>query len=178
MAHGHGKEVHLEDNIQIGDEATDFGKKALGVGVVALVLGVVLGGGPFSKQFTSSYLVAYMYVLAIGLGVLWFVTIQHLTNAHWSVVVRRVAEIVAANMPLLALLSLPIIVPIFLGQSELYEWSDPAKVAGNHSLEHKAGYLGVKFFFVRCVIYFGFWSLLSRHFLKQSVDQDTSGKAE
>src|SRR4029079_15388979 len=87
----HGKEVHLEDNIQIGDEASDFGKKALGVGVAALVLAMVLGGSPFSKQFAQSYLVAFMYVLALGLGALWFVCIQHLTNAKWSVVVRRVA---------------------------------------------------------------------------------------
>ena len=174
----HGKEVHLDDNIQIGDEASDLGKKALGVGVVALVAGVVVGGGPFDRQFASSYLVAFLYVLALGLGALWFVTIQHLTNAHWSVVVRRVAEILAANMPVLALLALPVIIPIAIGHSEIFEWSDPAKVAQSHNLEHKAGYLNVTFFLVRCVVYFGFWSLLSRHFLKQSMDQDTSGKAE
>ena len=174
----HGKEVHLDDNIQIGDEASDLGKKALGVGVVALVLGVVVGGGPLGKQFTSSYLVAFMYVLALGLGMLWFVTIQHLTNAKWSVVVRRVAEIIAANMSVLALLALPVVIPILLGQSEIYEWSDPSKVAQSPALEHKAGYLSVGFFMVRIVFYFGFWSLLSRHFLKQSMNQDTSGNAE
>src|ERR1051325_9274602 len=125
----HGKEVHLDDNIQIGEEASNFGKKALGVGVAALVLGVIVGGGPFSKQFASSYLVAYMYALALGLGLLWFVCIQHLTNAKWSVVVRRVAEILAANMPLLALLALPVLIPIFTRHSELYKWSDPAEVA-------------------------------------------------
>ena len=174
----HGKEVHLDDNIQIGDEASDLGKKALGVGVVALVLGVVVGGGPLGKQFTSSYLVAFMYVLALGLGMLWFVTIQHLTNAKWSVVVRRVAEIIAANMSVLALLALPVVIPILLGQSEIYEWSDPSKVAQSPALEHKAGYLSVGFFMVRIVFYFGFWSLLSRYFLKQSMNQDTSGNAE
>src|SRR4029078_11164568 len=58
----HRKEVHVDDNIQIGDEASDFGKKALGVGVAALVLAMVLGGSPFSKQFAQSYLVAFMYV--------------------------------------------------------------------------------------------------------------------
>jgi hypothetical protein len=171
----HGKEIHLDDNILIGDEAFGFGKKAMILGVVLLVAGLVLGGGPFGEQFAASYLVAFMYALAIGLGALWFVTIQHLTNAKWSVVVRRVAEIIAANMPILALLSLLVILPILLGHSELYEWSDPAKVATNQVLEHKSGYLNVKFFLVRCVIYFGFWSYLSRHFLKQSVAQDTSG---
>jgi hypothetical protein len=173
----HGKEVHLDDNITIGDEATSFGKKALGAGIVLIVAALAIGGGPFGKQFNASYLVAFMYALAIGLGALWFVTIQHLTNAKWSVVVRRVAEIIAANMSVLALLAIPVLLPIFTGHSELYEWSDPAKVAQSHALEHKAAYLGLGFFAVRCVIYFGFWSLLSRHFLKQSVDQDTSGKA-
>jgi len=174
----HGKEVHLDDNIQIGDEASDLGKKALGIGVVALVLGVVVGGGPLGRQFTASYLVAFLYVLALGLGLLWFVTIQHLTNAKWSVVVRRVAEILAANMPVLALLALPVIIPIVIGQSEIYEWSDPSKVAQSPALEHKAGYLNVTFFLIRVVVYFGFWGLLSRYFLKQSIDQDTSGKPE
>jgi hypothetical protein len=174
----HGKEVHLDDNIQIGDEATDLGKKAIGVGVAAIVLGAVLGGGPLGLQFTKSYLVAFMYALALGLGVLWFVTIQHLTNAHWSVVVRRVAEILAANMPLLALLAVPVVFPIVIGRSEIFDWSDPSKVVQNPGLEHKAGYLNVPFFVIRIVVYFGFWALLSRYFLKQSMDQDTSGKAE
>jgi len=171
----HEAEIHLDDNIQIGDEASSFGKKAIGVGAVALVLAVVLGGGPFDKQFASSYLVAFMYGLAIGLGVLWFVTIQHLTNAHWSVVVRRVAEIIAANMPLLALLSLPVIVPMLMGRSEIFEWTDPAKVATSAKMTHQAGYLNIKFFLVRWVVYFGAWVFLSRYFLKQSTAQDASG---
>jgi hypothetical protein len=174
----HGKDVHLDDNIQIGDEASSFGKKAITVGIIALVLGAALGGGPLGKQFSVSYLIAYMYGLALGLGMLWFVTIQHLTNAKWSVVVRRVAEIIAANMGILAILAIPVLVPIFIGHSELYQWADPAKVAASKTLQHKAGYLSVGFFAVRCVVYFGFWSLLSRHFLKASVAQDASGNPE
>ena len=174
----HDNHVQLDDNIQIGSEATDFGKKAFGIGGVALVLALVLGGGPFGREFLIAYLVAFMYSLAIGLGLLWFVTIQHLTNAKWSVVVRRVAEIIAANMSVLAVLSLFLIVPALMGNSTLYAWVDPAKVAADRVLKHKAGYLNIPFFAIRCVVYFGFWWLLSRHFLKRSVEQDTSGKAE
>src|SRR5262245_26953120 len=174
----HDKEIALDDNIQIGDEAQAFGKKAVGVGVAALVGAVALGGGPMSRQFLSSYLVAFMFVLALGLGALWFVDIQHLTNAKWSVVVRRVAEILAANLGVLGVLSLVLIVPMAIGQTDLYEWLDPAKVETNHLLKHKAGYLNVQFFLIRCAVYFGFWALLSRYFLKQSVAQDSSGKAE
>ena len=173
----HGKEVHLDDNIQIGDEATAFGKVAFGIGGAALLLALALGGGPFGAQFQRSYLVAFMYVLALGLGVLWFVAIQHLTNAKWSVVVRRVAEILAANMDVIAGLAVIAILPMVVGHSELYEWASPPKAEDHHAV-HQAGYLNLKFFLVRCVIYFGFWSLLARHFLKQSVAQDTSGSAE
>lgn len=171
----HGKAVHLEDNIQIGDEAASFGKVALGVGAVSLLAALGLGGGPMGEQFQASYLVAFMYVLAIGLGALWFVTIQHLTNAHWSVVVRRVAEIIAAGIPVILALFALVLVPMLTGHSHLYEWIDPSKVEGNHVLEHKAGYLNLKFFLVRCVAYFGFWWLLSSHFLKTSLAQDSSG---
>lgn len=174
----HEKEQTLDDNIQIGDEAQSFGKKALGVGAVALVAAVALGGGPLGRQFLSSYLVAFMYILSLGLGALWFVDIQHLTNAKWSVVVRRVAEILAANLDLLAAMSLVVIIPMATGKTDLYEWVDPSKVEASRHLKHQSGYLNVQFFLVRCVIYFGFWTLLSRYFLKQSVEQDSSGKAE
>jgi hypothetical protein len=173
----HGKQPTLEDNIQIGDEATGFGKMALGIGGASLVLAMVLGGGPLGTQFQRSYLVAFMYVLALGLGALWFVAIQHLTNAKWSVVVRRVAEILAANMSIIAGLAVIAILPMVLGHSELYEWASPPKAEDHHAV-HQAGYLNLKFFLVRCVIYFGFWALLAKHFLKQSVAQDTSGDAD
>lgn len=174
----HETEKTLDDNIQIGEEAEAFGKKALGVGAVALVAAVALGGGPFGRQFLSSYLVAFMYILALGLGALWFVDIQHLTNAKWSVVVRRVAEILAANLDLLAVMSLVVVIPMATGKTDLYEWVDPSKVEASHLLKHQSGYLNIRFFLVRCVVYFGFWTLLSRYFLKRSVEQDSSGKAE
>lgn len=173
----HSKEVHLEDNIQLGDEGANLGKKLLGAGAVALGLGIALGGGPFGAQFQASYLVAFMYVLALGLGSLWFVAIQHLTNARWSVVVRRVGELHAANMPILAGLALLVLLPMLTGQSALYDWLDHAKVEASHVLHHKAGYLNLGFFLGRCAFYFGFWALLSSHFLKQSTAQDTSGDA-
>lgn len=174
----HAKEAHLEDNIQIGDDASQLGKLALGVGGASLLGAIALGGGPLGEQFQSSYLVAFMYVLAIALGSLWFVTIQHLTNAGWSVLVRRVAEIIAAGMPVIVGLFVLVLLPMLTGHSHLYEWVDPAKIEGNHALSHKAGYLNLKFFLVRSVLYFGFWWLLSSYFLKSSMNQDSSGKTE
>src|SRR5688572_26866068 len=61
-----------------------------------------------AERAMYGYLFAFVSVLSIALGCLFFVIIQHLTRAGWSVVVRRVAEFGAATMPLLAVLFLPI----------------------------------------------------------------------
>lgn len=153
---------------------------------VGLVLGVIgLGGaagvgatqGDHWVGFFHSYLVAFCYFLAIALGGLFFVTLQHLTRAGWSVTVRRIAELMAGALPWLGVLSLPIVIPTVMGNHALYEWADATIRANDHILHHKEPYLNNTFFLVRMVVFFGFWSLLARFFLKNSTAQDTSGDA-
>jgi hypothetical protein len=103
------------------------------------------------------------------------VTLQHLVNAKWSIAVRRVGELLAANMTLLAVLALPIIIPLVFGNSSLYIWADSERVNADHLLHHKAPYLNVGFFAVRFILYFAFWAALSRYFFDHSVRQDQSG---
>ena len=56
-----------------------------------------------------------------------------------------------------------------------FAWADPAKVAGNALLAHKAPYLSPAFFIVRWLFYFLVWGWLAKSFLKRSVRQDSSG---
>jgi hypothetical protein len=173
----HAADASHDDNIKIDGEAARLSKVALAVGAAALGGAVLLGLGDLAK-LQRAYLVAFMYVLSIALGALWFVAIQHLTNAKWSVVVRRVAEILADNMVLVAILSLGVVVPMFAGSTDLYAWLDHAKVEHDHILHHKAAYLNIPFFAVRWVLYFGFWIWLGRRFFKLSVRQDSEGGTE
>lgn len=166
---------YVDDSIRLGDEANGLFRIAAGIGVVGIVLAVVLGGGLTHQQFQHSYLTAFMWGLSIGAGALWWVTLQHLVGARWSVAVRRVGELLAHSLVLMALLSLPVVVPMLLGNDSLYRWVSHDYMASEHVLEGKAGYLNVSFFAVRCVIYFGFWALMARYFLKASVAQDKSG---
>jgi hypothetical protein len=159
--------VSSEEKLQLGAEALRFSNIALVVGVLTLGGGVVLGLSD-KVSLLRSYLAAFLFVLAIGLGALWFVAINHLTNAKWSIVIRRVAEVVAVQMPVLALLSLGIILPIALADTHgespiqgLYAWLDDARVHSDHLLHHKSPYLNKGFFLVRAVVYFGIWVGLS-----------------
>lgn len=169
-----GAREATSDEARVGAEASRLSQALLGVGGVALLAAVLLGRQDLAK-LQRAYLVAFMYVLSLGLGALWFVAIQHLTNAKWSVVVRRVAEILANNMVLLAVMSLGVVGPMLAGSSDLYQWLDHAKVEHDHVLHHKAAYLNINFFCVRWAFYFGFWIWLSRRFFKLSVRQDEEG---
>ncbi len=162
----------FSDNIRVGAAADSVIKIGGGIGAISLLACLGLGFTGDTKRFLLSYLTAYAWLLSIAVGALWWVTLQHLVNAKWSIVLRRVGELMAQSMPLLAILALPIIIPTAMGNDALYSWvrHDPA----DHLMHHKAPYLNITFFVVRCAIYFGFWVVLSRYFFKTSLAQDQS----
>jgi hypothetical protein len=138
----------------------------LGLGVVALGAAHLLGQG--TPRALAAYLTAYLFALSIALGGLFFVLLHHATRAGWSTVVRRLAEHLAATLPLFALLFLP----IAFGLGELFPWVDPEP--GDELLAAKAGYLNTGFVLVRAAICLGAWSLLAWWFRRRSLAQDES----
>jgi hypothetical protein len=141
---------------------------AVGVAASAALVAVTPAG---VEQLLFSYLLDYAFLLSLALGALFFVILQHLTRAGWSVVLRRLAESVAMVLPLLAVLA----VPVALGVHELYHWSHADAVAADPVLAAKSAYLNVPFFLVRLVVYLVVWVALARFFFSRSVSQDTSG---
>ncbi len=154
---------------------------ALG-GVALLVIAVILGlVGLGNLRFTmSAYLTAFIYCLTISLGCLFFVMIQHLCRAGWSVVVRRLAELLMIALPAMAILFLPILATVWFSQGSLYSWDDPG--FGEHhgvsaeTWEVKSGYLNGKWFTLRSAIYLLVFSGLALFFFRMSRRQDETGE--
>ena len=102
-----------------------------GFGLVAGLLFAFLFGGVEDglRRLFLSYLVAFVFALTIALGALFFVMLQHITRAGWSVNVRRVPEAMAMTMPALAVLALPILLSLLItgtsGHPTLYPWATP-----------------------------------------------------
>ena len=172
--HAHGK------SLDISTEPRHLEGLAGRVAVVAVIVAVVGLGGAVAlsrgaehgmDRLLETYLVSFAFWLSVALGGLFFVLLQHLTRAGWSVVVRRVAEAIAANVHLMFLL----VVPVLLGMHHLYHWSHADAVAHDPILAGKAGFLNPTFFTVRVVIYFLIWSVLAWFFFRTSVKQDASG---
>lgn len=160
-----------------------FGKFAIPMmvaGAIATLGAYAFGTGQEAnqKQFLHSYLTAFSYFLAIGLGGLFFVILQHLVAASWSITVRRIAECVAVSIPVLAILFLPIVLAVLQKNDALYMWVNPETVAKDHLLQHKSAWLNPTAFCVRALLYFVIWSGIAIYFHRTSVKQDETGDAE
>lgn len=142
-------------------------------GMGLLVLGLALSGAGFASnadRFAEGYLAGFEYVLTLCLGALFFVLIQHLTKAGWSVGPRRQAEWIASFLPFMAIFFIPIAVkaPHLFGHWWHTEHHDEL-------LAKKAAYLNPQFFYIRAATYFVVWFLVSRFFAGTSRKQDESG---
>lgn len=148
-------------------------------GLVMLVAGYFIGNGVSDKFAMSAYLVAFMYCLTISIGCLFFVLIQHLCRAGWSIVVRRIAELVMIMIIPLAILFIPVLVSLG-GNGVLYAWDNEQYAELLHLNPEiwtvKTGWLTQGWFTFRSLIYFIVWSTLAAYFYFGSVRQDETGE--
>jgi hypothetical protein len=183
MAHDHHHAPDLSAGNLTGHKLGAHSRN-LGIAAVALLaVGAWLGyRSGDAGHFARAYLVAMVFGFAICLGGLFFVTVQHLTRAGWSVVVRRPAEALAQNLRWMWILFLPIAWMGWKGTLvDLYPWADLAVLASVSEAEaklvaNKAGFLNQKFFFVRAAIYLAVWAGLGAFFWGASTRQDRTGE--
>jgi len=141
----------------------------LGLLILSFIISVIGEGSV--RSFLSSYLVSFCYFLSLALGGLFFVMLQFITRASWSVVIRRIAEFISATFPFLLLMS----VPILFGLPFIYKWADRALVAQDPLLQAKSVYLNIPFFVLRVIFLLIILSSLSLYFYRISLRQDKTG---
>lgn len=89
-----------------------------GIGLLGLVLAGV-GYTQDARRFAFSWMFAYITVLAIALGGIFFVLVQRLTSAGWSVTVRRTAELLGYGV----IAMIPLFIPIIMSMGQLFPWA-------------------------------------------------------
>jgi hypothetical protein len=146
----------------------------LGVGGLGATIGLASSSG--ANAFWKAYLFAVTAAFAICLGSLFFVVLQYITRAGWSVTVRRTAEGLAANLQWMWVLLVPLVVLVWSGQGAvLYEWADADLVASDPLLQKKAAYLNPTFWCIRTIAYAAIWAFLARFYVSHSIAQDSDG---
>jgi hypothetical protein len=124
------------------------------------------GHGYNHSTWFFCYLHGFMLALSISLGSLFWNMIHHVTDAGWSVVIRRNFENVTRALPILLLLSLPIL----LGLGTIYKGS-----YSHVNPPSKEFWLSKPFFIARILFYFAVWIGYSRTMRNWSLAQDKSG---
>jgi len=119
-------------------------------------------------RFNQSYIVAFGFCAATGLGAFFFVAVQFLSGAAWSVTVRRIMENIMITLPFCAIL----FIPIAFGLKDIYSWTNRATVMASEALRYKANYITENAFVMRAYIYFALWSIWIFSICYQSVKQD------
>jgi len=131
-----------------------------------------LGYAAEPKRMAAAYLIAFLYFLTLALGALFFVMVQHLTGAVWSVTCRRMAENSMATLLAAPVLFLPVALNIPL----LYEWSHAG--LADPILRGKQLYLNPAAFLARAAVYLLIWAFWSRRLAGLSLALDRGAGPE
>ncbi len=158
------------DTYQLDATRWAKGRNTLVLAVLISVAACVAGYFNDPVRFHQSYIIAFSYVAATGLGAFFFVMVQYLTGSAWSVTMRRIMENIMITLPVGAILFLP----IAFGLKDIYPWMNRET---NPFLGTKGAYLTENFFVARTYIYFALWSIWIFAIYYQSTKQDRERSA-
>lgn len=137
-----------------------------GLGLLLLALGFSLVR---PERLPGALLLAALFALSVGVGATFFVALHSAVAARWGVVVRRVAEALAATVTWVA--PLFFVVLLVVGP-RLYPWV--------HHTESgfRGAWLSFPFFLGRALVYLGLWVFFARRLTALSLQQDQNPSLE
>jgi hypothetical protein len=127
----HHKPVSRSFRIPVGSVWDNAWKMSAAIAVLGAVVAVA-GATMQSDRFGFSYLYAFVTVMTLWLGSVFFVLIQHLTGAGWSVSVRRTSEFFVSGVIVLPFLFLPLLTQL----DKLYPWWSHDDSGKAHAQDH------------------------------------------
>src|ERR1700730_16513336 len=153
-------------------ETSRFGGLSILLAVIAVVgIGIgVVGAIVDPGQFAFSFLFAFAFYFTLCAGCVFWTIVHHVTDAEWSVVVRRQLENIASLLAVMALF----FVTVLVLRHHLYEWMN-VRPHHDEALDLKRAYLNWHFFFGRAIFVFAFFVIASQLLRRFSVRQDKDG---
>jgi len=133
-----------------------------GVGVLSLIVGFILyGGHDQGTRFWATILHNCVFWLLTVNAVMFFFAATTLALAGFQLTFRRVTEALAACVvPIGAITFVVLMILVFGGHTNIYEWLDKDVVAKDHILKGKSGFLSPGFFTTWTILTIGLWTFL------------------
>src|SRR5579872_2693191 len=105
---GHTTTSSRGESYQMEMSRWTTGRNVLWLAALISIIGCVAGYFVDEERMFRSYLVAFTFCAAIGLGAFFFVMVQYLSGSAWSVTVRRIMENIMMTLPVCAILFIPV----------------------------------------------------------------------
>ncbi len=134
------------------------------VGIITISLGLLINPG----RTWVNFLLSNYYFISIIVGETFFLVIQYVTQSGWSALFIRIPHAMGMYMPVAAI----IILFLIFGMHSIYHWSILGIAEHHPEIEHKFPYLNIPFFFIRLVIFFALWILMTWLLRKTSLKED------
>jgi hypothetical protein len=138
---------------------------AAGVGLLALIWAVFIEQAPASRIWANLWMNALMF-LFLGLGALFFWTVNTLGESSWQINIQRIMESMGITIPFAVIF----FIVAFPGMRDLFEWTHTGQL--DRLLQEKTPYLNIPFWIFRLAIYFALWSFFAVYLRKISVKND------
>ena len=142
------------------------------IGGLLSVIGAVVSSGRRSLAFRGCW--RSCFITASRSARLFLVMVHHLTDAGWSVGIRRFCEHLASLLSRLPLILM--FLPIGFRAENLF--LDDVDPATNNLVAAKLPVFTMPGFYITSAIFFGIWWLLTSRLCSLSLEQDKTGAAD
>jgi hypothetical protein len=155
-------------------------------GVIALLYGLIMyhpftapaaqGENVDSTRFWAVLLQNSVFWLMIVNSSMFFIGVTTLAMGGWQVAMRRVPEAISSVVPVLGIITFFILmVIVWGGRSDIYEWVDKGTVAKDKILLGKSGFLNPTFFTIWSAVTIFLWWILGKKMRSLSLKSDNAG---
>ncbi len=146
------------------------------IGLIAIVYGFI--NDPHSAW--PSLLFNNYFFLGISLFAVVFVALQYISEAGWSIVLKRVPEAIMSFLPITGIIMLIIVVAGAMHWNHIYHWMETGIMDPNSDnydaiIAGKEPYLNITFFLIRSFIYVFVWIYCAKKLKDLSLAGDLEG---
>ena len=157
----------------IDKKAKNFSMVLMAIGLIALIYGFSTD----AHRAWPSLLFNNYFFIGIAVFGVFFVAKQYVSEAGWSIVLKRIPEAVMSVLPVMSLIMLFIMFASIMHWNHIYHWlhegiMDPASDHYDKIIAGKEAYLNGSFFIIRTIIYLLGWNYFAKKLRALSVLED------
>lgn len=160
----------------INKKAKNLSMALMGIGLIALIFGFVSNPhGAWPALLFNTY-----FYLGISVFAVFFVAMQYVSEAGWSIVLKRVPEAIMGALPAFSVIMLLIMVASIMHFNHIYHWLHEGIMTIGHEeydyiIAGKEPYLNATFFIIRTIIYLLGWNYFAKKLRSLSLLEDREG---